>query len=217
MITIQTTCQRCGCDFTPSAADIRNGTWRRCPPCRDGPVSKGISGQSTSVHTLSDDPMAPKFTPNYFKRTDRAKMNTRINVNVMDFGYGPGRVEHIRTELEKQRTAYRSLPAHSFEEDAIRRNVEDLEPLLASAEANEALRVKHAAARQADQDAKTEAHRAAAEMLIKSRLKRDYLALPGASEEAFEHAFPALLADHHRREMAKSGDALELAKSRMRF
>jgi hypothetical protein len=144
-------------------------------------------------------------------------MTSRLNVNVMSFGYGPERVENIRTELDKQRTAYRSLPAHSFEEDAIRRNVEDLEPLLASAEANEALRVKHAAERQADEDAKTNAHRVAAEEAVKSRLKRDFMALPGSSEKAFEHSYTALLEEYHRREMAKSGDALELAKSRLRF
>ncbi len=144
-------------------------------------------------------------------------MTSRLNVNVMSFGYGPERVGNIRTELNKQRTAYRAAAANTLEEDAIRRNVEDLEPLLASAEVNDVLLLKHAAERQAAEDAKTNAHRVAAEDAVKSRLKRDFMALPGSSENAFEHSYPALLEDYHRREMAKSGDALELAKSRLRF
>lgn len=36
VITIQTTCRQCGCDFIPSPRDIRGGTWRICPLCRDG-------------------------------------------------------------------------------------------------------------------------------------------------------------------------------------
>jgi len=141
----------------------------------------------------------------------------RLNVNVMSFGTGPARVEAIRSELEKQRTAYRTAATNSFEEDAIRRNVEDLEPLLESAEANEALRVKHAAERKNAEDAKTEAHRVAAEEAIKAQLRTRYLSLPGTTEADFEREYPALLADHHRREMAKAGDAFELAKYRMRF
>ncbi|MGI8405701.1 MAG: hypothetical protein ACR2OE_13230 [Thermomicrobiales bacterium] len=142
-------------------------------------------------------------------------MNTRINVNVMSFGTGPARVEAIRSELGKQRTVYRAAAANTLEEDAIRRNIEDLEPLLASAEANEALRVKHAAERQAAEDAKTNAHRVAAEDAVRAELRTRYLSLPGTTGASFDDAYPTLLADHHRREMAKSGDALAQARNRL--
>lgn len=36
-IIIDVTCRQCGRTFTPSPADIRAGSWRVCPPCRDGP------------------------------------------------------------------------------------------------------------------------------------------------------------------------------------
>lgn len=58
MITIQTTCQQCGCDFTPSVTDIRTGTWKRCPPCRDGPLSKGTSGHPPPLQPLRRHPTA---------------------------------------------------------------------------------------------------------------------------------------------------------------
>ena len=142
-------------------------------------------------------------------------MTSRLNVNVMSFGYGPERVGNIRTELDKQRIAYRAAAANTLEEDAVRRNVEDLEPLLASAEVNEALRVKHAAERQTAEDAKTNAHRVAAEEAVRAELRTRYLSLPGTTGASFDDAYPTLLADHHRREMAKSGDALAQARNRL--
>ncbi len=139
----------------------------------------------------------------------------RLNTNTMSFGYGPERVGNIQSELGKQRTAYRAAAANTLEEDAIRRNIEDLEPLLERAEVNEALLVKDAAERQAAEDAKTNAHRVAAEDAVRAELKTRYLSLPGTTGASFDAAYPTLLADHHRREMAKAGDALALAKRRL--
>lgn len=45
-ITIATTCRQCGRTFTPAPEDIKEGTWRLCPPCRDGP---NRTGQTTRL------------------------------------------------------------------------------------------------------------------------------------------------------------------------
>lgn len=61
-MAIQTTCRQCGRVFTPSAQDIRQGTWRRCPPCRDGPDAQGIQSHCIPLQRRRDDPTASTFT-----------------------------------------------------------------------------------------------------------------------------------------------------------
>ncbi len=39
---IETHCNTCGHAFTPTPEAIRRGVWRVCPPCRDGPGTRGI-------------------------------------------------------------------------------------------------------------------------------------------------------------------------------
>ncbi len=65
MITIQTTCQQCGCDFTPTATDIRRGAWRICPPCRDGPECECMRSHATPLQTLRNDPAASTIAHNH--------------------------------------------------------------------------------------------------------------------------------------------------------
>lgn len=37
MPTLAVTCRRCGREYEPDPRDVRAGTWRLCPACRDEP------------------------------------------------------------------------------------------------------------------------------------------------------------------------------------
>ena len=141
-------------------------------------------------------------------------MNTRLNTATMGFGTGSQRVEAIRAELDRQRTADRAAAGGSIDEDIARRNIADLEPLLAAAEANETLRAgreqmaRHATA-QREQDARAE---------LEARLMCEYVdSAPGTTAAEATAALPDLLHRHRLLQLDAQADALALAKRRIRI
>ncbi len=118
----------------------------------------------------------------------------RIDVNRLFFSTIPDRrVEEVEAALSQQRANRRTAPSGSIDEDAARRNIEDLQVALERAEVNLKAHTAHLAKLEAAGDAKrAETEKRALDAQV-DQLRRNYLSQPGATLAGFEQALPRLL------------------------
>lgn len=119
---------------------------------------------------------------------------------------GPDRTDQLAAAMREEQDAARTAPAGSPDRAVATRNVETLRDALEQSRRNDAareVRDRELEERTAEEQRYVQERRDAAAAEVKETLRRRYMALPGATEDAFERDYPALLQDHRREELAR--------------
>jgi len=130
----------------------------------------------------------------------------RLSIDQIYFSTVPDRrVTEIGAALDAQRASRRTAPAGSIDADTAARNVADLEGVLEQANVNLAAHNNHMAKLEAEETMqRDEAEKRALDAQV-DQLRRNYLSMPGATEQEFNEVLPDLLREQ-RKQAALNGN-----------